>query len=149
MKEIKGDLWDHWGKPNTVILITTNGYIKSNGEAVMGAGCAKQAAMKIPTLPRVLGNNIIRYGNNVNELLSSEDGLKPSVLSFPVKHNWWELADIELIKRSAKELLGYAEQCPHLTFILPRPGCGNGRLKWEWVKPILEFLPDNVEVISK
>lgn len=33
--------------------------------------------------------------------------------------------------------------------VLPRPGCGNGRLTWEQVKPVIKFLPDNVWVISR
>lgn len=32
--------------------------------------------------------------------------------------------------------------------VLPRPGCGNGRLVWADVKPVLAGLPDEVLIIT-
>jgi len=31
------------------------------------------------------------------------------LITFPVKHNWWEAADLDLIDRSARELLRIIE----------------------------------------
>ena len=45
MKEITGDIWDYH-KQGHWIVITTNGTVKSNGEAVMGRGIALQARAK-------------------------------------------------------------------------------------------------------
>jgi len=39
MKELRGNLFH---TPCDVICITTNGFVKRNGEAVMGRGCAVQ-----------------------------------------------------------------------------------------------------------
>jgi hypothetical protein len=62
------------------------------------------------------------------------------LITFPVKRNWWEVADLALIERSARELLKIIEvKRIRGAIYLPRPGCGNGRLKWEDVKKI--FLP--------
>jgi len=55
MREATGYLWSWYHKPKTVVLITTNGSIKSDGTAVMGRGCAKQAAERLPHLPGTLG----------------------------------------------------------------------------------------------
>ena len=68
---------------------------------------------------------------------------------FPVKYNWWEQASLELIKESAIALKKAAEF--EDTIILPRPGCGNGRLEWPTVKRVLEEvgLPDNVWIITR
>ena len=62
MREAFGDLWliDADAK-----CITTNGFIKKNGEAVMGAGVAKEAAIKYPELPEKLGYSIGVNGNRV------------------------------------------------------------------------------------
>jgi hypothetical protein len=34
MQEINGCLWDYYGNANTVVLITTNGFIKKNGDDI-------------------------------------------------------------------------------------------------------------------
>lgn len=140
MIEIAGNLWD-LRDDNHVICITTNGFVKKNGEAVMGRGCALEAVQRDSTLPFRLGQHI-RAKENVPMWLSRR------MVSFPVKHNWWEAADLVLIQESAYWLLQEAKNLPQLWFVLPRPGCGNGRLKWEDVKPAIDFLPDNVQVIN-
>ena len=142
MKEIRGNLWDFYGKPGYVVCITTNGTLKKNGEAVMGRGCAKEAQKRIPRVAAKLGILIAEEGNVLNRIPSE------MVLAFPVKHNWWEKADLTLIRRSAEQLK--ARDAEYI-FILPRPGCGNGQRDWlREVKPLLEAvgLPDNVWVIS-
>lgn len=148
MKEIVGELWDYFDKPNTIICITTNGAVRTDGKAVMGRGCAFEAAQHFKGLPKNLGTHIREHGNIfwVTSMHCDETG---GLAFFPVKHKWWEQADIELIKKSALGLAVCAIAAPDWTFILPRPGCGNGRLTWAEVKPVLEFLPDNVLVISK
>jgi len=143
MKEVKGDLWKlPWAD---VICITTNGYVKANGRAVIGRGCAREAVIQYPIIERWLGSSIRKYGNHVVDL-GIHDGKQ--LFSFPVKHNWWEKADIELIKRSALELTDRISFWHKV--LLPRPGCGNGHLSWDEVKPAIEsILPDNVWVVSK
>jgi len=141
MKEIVGELWDYYKKLNTVILITTNGFVKKNGCGVMGRGCALEASQRIKQFPALLGYHIQKNGN-VPMRVPGEP-----ILTFPVKHSWWEQADLKLIKRSAEWLAGCDES---YTYVLPRPGCGNGKLDWPTVKRVLESaeLQDNVWVIS-
>ena len=144
MKEIFGDLFAYYKKEGYVLCITTNGFVKNNGEGVMGRGCAQEAAEEDPTLPKLLGKSLVARGNNLSLLTDH-------ILSFPVKHNWFEEADINLIRRSTSQLIDFAKARPNTKFILPRPGCGNGRLNWDrTVKPLLESLnlPDNIIVIG-
>jgi hypothetical protein len=56
MQELVGNIWDH--HQDGWIVVTTNGIIKSNGDAVMGAGIALEAARKFPDLPRQLGDRL-------------------------------------------------------------------------------------------
>lgn len=148
MQELKGDLWQLWDAPNAnvkLLCITTNGYVKPNGRAVMGRGCALEMKTRFFDSDQTLGALIKKNGNHVQKFLTWRGH---RVLSFPVKHNWWEKADIELIKRSCNELMAYRE-CWEQVF-LPRPGCGNGGLSWEEVKPIIApLLSDNIWVVSK
>ncbi len=45
------------------IVVTTNGVVNPHGEAVMGAGLARQAAQRFPELPRLLGQALRETGN--------------------------------------------------------------------------------------
>ncbi len=147
MIEITGNLWSNFSDPRIVIrCITTNGTLKQNGEAVMGRGCAKEAALLYPDLPSILGKHIRDTGNVLGGPFRMPDGAL--LLTFPVKHEWHEKADTDLIVASARDLVQFAA-LPDTVFILPRPGCGNGHLSWETVGPLIGFLPDNVVVISK
>lgn len=148
MREMIGDLWNTQADAR---CITTNGTIKKNGALVMGRGCAKEAAQRFSLLPIRLGNQVSIAGNHVHV-----DMLPPStyiLITFPVKHNWWEKADIELIRQSAHELmnLDLMKSNALQDVLLPRPGCGNGGLDWfTEVKPVIEsILDDRVIVISK
>lgn len=106
----------------------------------MGRGNALQAREKIPTIGKELGM-AIRANGNVVQLL---DGGR--VVAFPVKKMWMLKADIALIANSAQQLKAMADMQPGVTFYLPRPGIGNGKLSWDDVRPVLEELPENVVV---
>lgn len=155
MIEVTGNLWAY---PADVRVITTNGTVKRNGECVMGRGCALEAKQRWPEVPRLLGLHIKNpaLGNHVHFLITlSGDGTKvESLYSFPVKHNWNERADIALIRRSAQELVHQMNDLRDRghkrdVIVMPRPGCGNGGLRWEDVKPILApILDDRFHVIT-
>jgi len=141
MKEVRGDVFDLIKGEFQVICVTTNGFVKKNGECVMGRGIAQTVKRLFPHVPKKLGFLLKEYGNRVYILHKYEDG---AILSFPVKHNWWEDADIKLIKRSCDELMAMLDKNVHITkVLLPRPGCGNGKLSWDDVKPAIEPLLDD------
>ena len=138
MKEVYGDALI-LRKNFTYLCVTTNGLVKKNGEAVMGAGIAKSIARLAPAAPARLGILIKQNGNIVQKFYNN-------AIAFPVKHNWWEVADIELIKKSCRQLVKLLG--PNETALLPRPGCGNGKLKWSDVKPVIEkILDDRVYIV--
>lgn len=144
MVEVTGNLWDY---PADIRVITTNGTVKKNGECVMGRGCASEAKKHHPGIARALGRMLEQHGNHVFQLAQGGGTL----FSFPVKHNWFEKADCRLILRSAKELVAVLSNRGMETWsvVLPRPGCGNGQLKWEDVKPVLApILDDRFHVIT-
>lgn len=144
MLEARGDLWD-FHEDGYTICITTNGFVKKNGEAVMGRGCAREATYRYDDIAELLGNWIDMRGNKICWFSDKR------IISFPVKHHWKEEADIELIKASSRDLMDLLDQNPDTKtpIYLPRPGCGNGRLKWSDVKPVLaEVLDDRVIVVT-
>ena len=76
MLEITGNIFDpnSWScKPTTpeiALCVTTNGEIKANGQAVMGAGMAKAFTFTYPQLPTILGQKLVHCGNRVHYLLT-------------------------------------------------------------------------------
>lgn len=142
MREIRGQLWDHLG--TATVCITTNGFVKTNGACVMGRGCAQQARDMYPGIDMRLGELIQRHGNRCFRLT-----IDPTIVSFPVKHKWMEEADIELIKKSCGELMAMSDKFGWNNVVLPRPGCGNGRLTWTDVKSAISpLLDDRIAVIT-
>lgn len=151
MREVTGNLWFYQA---TVKVITTNGFVKKNGECVMGRGCAKEARDMFPGVATLLGTLLTCHGNHVHTLGSHEEpkngGGYFELLSFPVKHRWNEDADPQLIVQSAAELAAYVDaKYPNAVVVMPRPGCGNGSLNWEDVKPLIEpILDDRFHIIT-
>ena len=142
MIERTGDMFAEYLSPEVVYVITTNGYVRNDGSAVMGRGTALRAATLHKDVPRILGDLLLSYGN------------RPFILPYnfvtlPVKHKWDEKADTELIIRSLaglKHLLRIYGQGRQI--YLPRPGCGNGQLDWGTVSPIVnEWFGDDNHVV--
>ena len=138
MLEAVGNLWKF---PALWRVITTNGTIKKNSEAVLGRGCAYEAKCRYPGLPAMLGRDLENGGNHVRRYWPWK------LIVFPVKYNWFDSADLDLIQRSVAEFERQINAGS--TYVMPRPGCGNGNLKWDDVRPLLVGLPDNVTVINR
>lgn len=154
MLEVAGDLWalaaleGAYG-PGPVVAIPTNGVVKANGEAVMGAGVARDARERFPALPRYLGR-LIRAHGNVPFYLGVHKGVYAlrecswAVVSFPTKHHFADDADPALIEQSARRLVALADLHGWGRVYLPRVGAGHGRLDWQTqVRPMLEPLLDD------
>lgn len=145
MIEVRGNLWTFkvdaeagacaGQSPRLLRCITTNGATRRDGAAVMGRGCALEAKEKMPGIEYRLGELLGEHGNRVFRLGALADG--SHVASFPVKHHWKQLADLDLIERSSRQLVELADKFGYRALV-PRPGCGNGALAWHDVRPVLE-----------
>lgn len=134
------------------VCVTTNGIVKQNGHAVMGAGIALQANNQFH-LSAKLGSYLKQYGNRAFNLgkYRRYDGHVFTVFSFPTKHDYRNDSDITLICKSAEELVEMCNKFGITRCYLTRPGCGCGKLNWEnIVKPWLsQILDDRFVVVSK
>jgi hypothetical protein len=162
MNNIKGNLFE---QKADAICITTNGFTKANKTAVMGRGCAAEAAKRIPQLPNVLGGLIHRYGNRTMRLgcLNGQ-----TLVSLPVKPitalcdksnvvshmrhrfepgdtvpGWACVACPDIIVESCRQLVAMTNKFGWKTVILPRPGCGAGELDWSDIEPLLQEVLDH------
>lgn len=181
MIEITGELF----KSNTyspivekpdVVCITTNGYTKTDGMAVLGKGYAREAVSIDRELPRILGRKLINKGN-FPHILRNREG-RAALVSFPVRPidvliedkedlnklipsmrkeenvgknmpGWASLADIQIIKVSCMLLVSMSNEFKWNKVIIPRPGCINGGLEWENVRAEIEkILDDRFFIIS-
>ena len=146
MKEDIGNLWTY---PADAIVISTNGYVNKNGKAVMGRGCAREAVQRWPFFPMILGEAIKKRGNIVFvwglQIVNDQNEMVDllNIITMPVKNNWWELADLNLIEKSAKDLKAEVDMWHFDQVVMPQVGCGNGGLDWKDVKPILEEILDD------
>jgi Macro domain len=148
VREGHGDLWGYASVAD-VIVITTNGTVKKDGRAVMGRGCALEAAERFSDLPKWLGTRLSTKGNVV-QFLATTDRKIPLLATFPVKHQWWQKASLNLIVQSARDLSRAADAMSLEKVVMPRPGCGNGGLEWEDVQPVLsQILDDRFLAVTK
>lgn len=148
MREAVANAWNYIETGNIdALCITTNGEVRRDGACVMGAGIAKEAKERHPAFPYYIGERISDYGNQ--PYLYRPGAGQFFLVSFPVKHHWRDKADWHLIERSAKQLAFLANALDWEQVVLPRPGCGNGRLDWTYVRKIIEpHLDDRFTVIS-
>ncbi len=143
MRVIQGNLFaPQILKQADAICVTTNGIVKSSGQAVMGAGVAKVASTLWSDLPRILGNQLQKHGNRVH-FLKHDQQLNLSLLSFPTKHDWKQPSDLDLIIKSTLQLVELASNSGWEQIYLPPPGCGLGGLPWPQVKEHIEHLLDD------
>ena len=169
MLEVYGNLWEY---PANARAITTNGFVKSNNECVMGRGCALEATKRYPSFSSVLGQRIKASGNSVHLFVFNNN----NIITFPVKDKseicksdrsnvvthmqnkfqsgqmvpgWACKARLDIISRSCKQLIDLANAHKYETVVLPRPGCGAGELDYyKDVRPILEQLDNRFHIIT-
>lgn len=138
----------------SAVCVTTNGVVKSNGCAVMGAGIAKECKDRFPIIQVWLGQKLKYTGNHAYYFTDPtlSDNVK-HIITFPTKHHWKENSDIELIKQSCMEATEIMDTCKHILTkcYLPKPGCSNGHLDWDTlVKPVIsELLDDRFIVVVR
>lgn len=125
-------------------VITTNGITRNNGYAVMGRGIALSAKNNFPYIDRDLGRLLRKSGNQAYNLgVRNHKGIDMTILTMPTKNHWRDPSDLELIKKSAKELMALADALGLTAVYLPRPGCQNGHLEWNTVKAAIEAVLDD------
>lgn len=131
--------------------VTTNGMVRKDGTAVMGAGIARYARDSFDGFSALLGQLLKKYGNHAYFMGSwldahrSAEGLSPSVfvVTIPTKRDWRDPSDPELIRRSAAELVRIADKNNLKKVYLPAPGCSNGGLDYmSQVRPVIENILD-------
>lgn len=166
MKERKADLFEIANEANVdAICITTNGHYTTDGQAVMGGGCAGVCARKWPETSFRLGRCLKNFGTNIPFVIGALDTsgnyveptmkmiranqFKTLILSFPTIDDLMDGAKLSLIKQSAEELKTIVQKFQLRNVVIGRPGVGIGGLQWKDVKAILEpIFDDRFTIVS-
>lgn len=86
-----GDIFTLPKSTHEAVCVTTNGMVKKNGHAVMGAGIAKHANISFAGLAFELGKLLTAHGNQVYDMGVYRDsftGRRTRIITFPTKHEW-------------------------------------------------------------
>ena len=144
MLELRGN-YDIFTLPQNgeAMCVTTNGIVKPDGHAVMGAGIAKQANERFQLSAR-LGQYLKQYGNRAFNLGRYVNGSNYyTIFTLPTKHHFKEDSDITLICKSCEQLVEMCTKFGIFKCYLTPPGCGCGHLSYEnlvrpWISMILD-----------
>lgn len=121
-----------------------------NCVGVMGKGIALQFKRKFPAMFEhyrlaCLNKN---YKPGVCRMWYGKG--RPLIINFPTKNDWRNPSQMDWIRAGLFQIRGYLEKNPSLSIAIPPVGCGNGGLKWNEVKPLIEQmfqgLPNLIEV---
>lgn len=136
--------FDIWAFNPAYLVITTNTVLKLNGQLVMGAGLAKQAADRAPTLAIYMGNwvkdhkdepTVYHYNLNCFDKWEGTD-----FILIPTKRDWRKPSKIEYIQSGLTWLSIWAHkrQIKEVPIAIPPMGCGLGGLNYpKQVKPLI------------
>lgn len=86
-------------------VITTNGVIRKNADAILGKGQALEAKKLFSGMERQLGEYLRRYGNRAFYMGTRQVGERlTSLVTFPTKHHYRDNSDLDLIAESALQV---------------------------------------------
>ena len=151
MQECNGDIRTEFLNEKWDAICCTINTCAGRDGLVMGAGIALAFKQQYHWLPLIWGERITRWDLPKTYIIVTRLNDRPLyAVGFPTKRDWRFPSEINLIKRSAQLLRFQIEAMDWRNVLLPRPGCANGGLQWENVKPMLDAIfDDRVTIISK
>jgi hypothetical protein len=118
-----GDIWSSI-EDSDMFVITTNSYLKKNGDLVMGAGIAKEAAERYSLLPGIFGSDIARSCGHLGEYYIL---YWKKIIALQTKRHFKDKSDLKLIHKSLQTLIKYVR--PYHKVDMVFPGIGYGQLE--------------------
>lgn len=139
LQETNTELFSFEGKAS-IILIPTNcqyRYTREGLQAIMGGGAARQAALRYPESPFVLGERLASRTPNIPCLIhvvSLPDQPPTEIWALPTKFRIEEQSSLGFIMFGIGYMTGVLLQRKSKTTVVsPRLGCGLGGLNWATV----------------
>lgn len=132
MKYIKGNLLE----AKAQALVNT-----VNTVGVMGKGIALQFKEAFPMNYKIYAAACKKKELKTGQLLIVKEQTlegEKIIINFPTKTEWYMKSKYEYVEEGLKELAKVIEEYKIESIAIPPLGCGNGGLKWEKVKPMIE-----------
>jgi len=132
MKYVKGNLLE---APTQALVNTVNTV------GVMGKGIALQFKEAFPMNFKIYAAACKKKALQTGQLLVVKEqtlGGEKIIINFPTKTEWFMKSKYEYVEEGLKELAKVMEEYKIESIAIPPLGCGNGGLKWEKVKPMIE-----------
>lgn len=147
MKYFKGNLLE----AHTQALVNT-----VNTVGVMGKGIALQFKEAFPMNFKIYAAACKKKELHTGQLLVVKEQTlegEKIIINFPTKTEWFMKSKYEYVEEGLKELAKVIEEYKIESIAIPPLGCGNGGLKWENVKPMIEkylghFTQVNIQVFE-
>lgn len=142
MKYIKGNLLD----ASTQALVNT-----VNTVGVMGKGIALQFKERFPLNFKIYLEECRKGSVVPGKLLIVNDATLEGeriIINFPTKTEWYKKSQYSYIEDGLKELVKVIVERGVKSIAIPPLGCGNGGLKWEKVKPMIEQYLGGIEDVE-
>jgi O-acetyl-ADP-ribose deacetylase (regulator of RNase III) len=112
-----------------------------NTIGVMGKGLAKSFKLRYPGLEKAYQQGCYNHVFTTKGLLSVAVDDNKRVLCFPTKHHWRNPSRLPWIDSGLMKLAQHYEQLKIESIAFPMIGCGEGKLQWTDVFPlILEWM---------
>lgn len=112
-----------------------------NTVGIMGKGIALQFKEHFPTNFKVYANACKKGEMQVGKMLVVKDHTlngEKFIINFPTKVEWFKKSQYSYIEDGLKDLIKVIEKYQIKSVAIPPLGCGNGGLKWEKVKPLMD-----------
>jgi O-acetyl-ADP-ribose deacetylase (regulator of RNase III) len=144
MKYVIGNLLD----ANTKALVNT-----VNTKGVMGKGIALQFKERFPVNFKVYVAACKKEDVKVGKMLVVKENTlsgEKLIINFPTKTEWFKKSQYDYIEEGLKDLVRVIEEYQIKSIAIPPLGSGNGGLKWDKVKILMDkylgSLPD-IEIL--
>lgn len=112
-----------------------------NTVGVMGKGIALQFKERFPINFKIYANACKKGEMQVGKMLVVKENIlngEKHIINFPTKIEWFKKSQYSYIEDGLKDLAKVIEEYNIKSIAIPPIGCGNGGLKWEKVKPMLD-----------
>lgn len=132
MKYITGNMLE----AETEALVNT-----VNTVGVMGKGIALQFKERFPMNFKIYKAACKKGEMLVGKMLVVKENTlngEKLIINFPTKTEWFKKSEYSYIEDGLKDLANVIEKYKIKSIAIPPLGCGNGGLKWEKVKPMME-----------